>query len=82
MCNIKDPFLRLIAYGLLGALIGLIAGFVFGLAIWGSQILLCNFSEMRYCARDMLHMATFLGSGVGAFVGAIMGSVLALRKKK
>ncbi|MFC1647433.1 hypothetical protein ACFL10_00370 [Patescibacteria group bacterium] len=81
MCNIKDPFLRLFVYGLLGALVGMVAGFVFGLAIWGLQLLVCEIGLSRSCHGDIVNIATFLGSGAGAFVGAVMGSVLALKKK-
>jgi hypothetical protein len=81
MCKIKDPFLKLLVHGLLGALIGLVGGFLLGLLIWGGQTIIC-LTGTRGCHGDVIHMATFLGSGAGAFLGALMGSIFALKKNK
>lgn len=79
-CNINDPFVRLVVYGLGGAIAGLLAGFVFGFAIWALQYLVCYVDSSSNC-RGMLNVATFLGSGAGAFLGALLGGIVAIKKK-
>ncbi len=80
MCNIKNQFVRLLVYGFGGALAGLLGGFVLGLGIWGLQELVCAINLKNHC-EDFLNVSTFLGSGAGAFLGALLGGLSALRKK-
>lgn len=67
-------------YGLGGAVAGLLAGFVLGLGIYGLQELVCYLDSNLNC-NGIMNAATFLGSGVGAFLGALLGGLSALKKK-
>jgi len=80
MCNIKNPFLRLLVYGLGAAIVGIIGGFLLGLGIWGLQLLVCVIDGNANCS-GMVNAATFMGSGAGAVIGAIFGGITALKKK-
>lgn len=80
MCNLKNPFIRLIAYGLAGALAGIIGGFLLGLGIWALQLIVCELDTRANCG-GLINVATFLGSGAGAVIGAIFGGIVALKKK-
>lgn len=79
-CDHKDPFVRLLIYGLAGAVAGLLGGFVLGLGIYGLQAIVCSIN-LNYGCDEFVHIATFLGSGAGAFLGALLGGILALKKK-
>ncbi|MFC1599608.1 hypothetical protein ACFL3T_01100 [Patescibacteria group bacterium] len=79
-CEHKEPFVRLVIYGLAGAIAGLLAGFVLGLGIWGLQYLVC-FIDANLNCNGIMNAATFLGSGAGAFLGALLGGLSALKKK-
>jgi hypothetical protein len=80
MCNIKNPFLRLLVYGLGAAVVGIIGGFVLGLGIWGLQLIVCQIDGYSGC-NGMVNAATFMGSGAGAVIGAVFGGITALKKK-
>lgn len=80
MCNIKNPFLRLLVYGFGGAIAGLLGGFVLGLGIYGLQLIICYLGQCSI-GDEWVTMATFFGSGIGAVLGAILGGILVLKKK-
>jgi hypothetical protein len=80
MCNIKNPFLRLLVYGLGAAVAGIVGGFLLGLGIWGLQLIVCSIDGNGNC-YGLLNAATFMGSGLGAVIGAIFGGIVALKKK-
>jgi hypothetical protein len=75
--NINDPFLRMAFYGILGAVIGVFAGFAIALLIQAldSLALRGHYSEFR----DII---PFLGMGFGAVIGALLGGVVGLRRKE
>lgn len=79
-CQNHGPFVKLLIYGFSGAVFGLIGGFVLGLLIWGMQWLVCHLDSSSNC-NGLLNVATFLGSGAGAVLGAIFGGISALKKK-
>lgn len=75
--KIKDPFLRVIVHGFLGALAGLIAGLILGMLIaWLGN----TFADIGEGVDDVYEIALFLGMGFGSVIGGLFGGTVGLRK--
>lgn len=78
MKKLEHPFIMMVFYALLGALIGLVTGFIFGLIIYG----IATFLYEKDILQGMYPVATFLGMGCGTVLGAILGGFVGIRKIK
>lgn len=72
----KHPLVTLATYGVLGAVIGILSGFVLSFLIRGLMWLVLEpgFDNEVF---QVIHM---LGMGVGAAVGGIMGGIVGMKK--
>lgn len=78
--KLKDPFFQMVVQSLFGALLGLVAGFVFGWIMYGVGSLFYYTDEQF--RMGVYYTAPFLGMGAGTLVGAIMGAMISIRKKQ
>ena len=92
----NEIFVRVISESIAGALVGIVAGALLGLLIWGLQIPLnwlnhlldptsAPLGEMMYRNTNIWPNASFpesLGMAFGAIIGAVMGGKAAFAKYK
>lgn len=85
----KTLFNKVIYKGITAAIIGIVAGLLLGLLIWGLQttvvLIKMNVVHNPYYTSDIpLEMFTMLGMSFGALVGSVsgVGSVFIEEKKK
>lgn len=85
MCLEKlSPFSRMLIGALIGIVLGILFGLLFGLLIaWVSMSFetLSTAKAASLKAQNFYQMASFLGMGAGAIVGAILGGIAANHKK-
>ncbi|MBN1494934.1 hypothetical protein JW911_04335 [Candidatus Peregrinibacteria bacterium] len=74
----NNHFACLIFYGLLGAVIGLVAGFLLGWMMYGAGRLFYSQQIME----GLYYTFPLMGMACGTLVGAIMGSLTAIRRVK
>lgn len=72
-------FVKVVTNILIGAVIGILAGFALGLLIWGLNSIVVIQENVGNEAPAQLY--TMLGMGWGAVVGAIFGGIIALKEK-
>jgi NhaP-type Na+/H+ or K+/H+ antiporter len=68
--------INVIKKSLFTAVIGLFAGFVLGLVIWGMTLFVSSSPDMP--TREL---AAFLGMAAGAVLGAVFGGIVGLKEK-
>jgi hypothetical protein len=71
-----DPFAPVMHHGIGGAVYGLIAGLVLGLAIQGIMMFLVG----PTADPEFLQIAPFFGMGLGSLIGAILGGLAGLKE--
>lgn len=71
-----DSLLKLMAYSLVSAVVGLISGFVLGYLIYGMSLIFYP-SEI---SEGIYYFAPFLGMGFGTVIGAVLGGIVAIKK--
>ncbi|MEK9132568.1 MAG: hypothetical protein AAB606_02575 [Patescibacteria group bacterium] len=85
MCLEKfSPFSKMLLGALIGVVLGIVFGLLFGLLI--AFVSMCFGSSSAIGAlpprpMDFYQMASFMGMGAGAIVGAILGGIAANHKK-
>ena len=75
----KDPFVSMTVYALFGAVLGIAAGFVLSLIIFG---VISLFQIDTPVAMMPIQMSLFMGMGGGAVIGGVLGGVVGLKKAK
>ena len=75
----KDPFVSMTVYALFGAVLGIAAGFVLSLIIFG---VISLFQLNTPGAMMPIQMSLFMGMGGGAVIGGVLGGVVGLKKAK
>ncbi len=89
----NQSFVKMSKQGIMGALLGIVAGFILGLLIWFLQFLLFIFSGMmdgaginQVMQPPMMWLSAVmpatLGMAFGAIIGAIFGAISGLKNKK
>lgn len=83
----ESPFVKMCKQGIIGAILGIIAGILLGTCIYFLQFPLIWISSIdsqgTYYGSAMWQNATqpgMLGASVGAVIGAIFGSIFGLKK--
>lgn len=77
----KNPLFEMMKDSILGALAGLVTGFILGSAINLVSVLLYpGFSGVP--GAPMLFPGAFLGMGFGTVIGGILGGFVAIKKMK
>ena len=76
--KIKNPFLRMVVLALIGALLGLVSGFILGWIMYGLGIMFYE-PDMR---MGMYYTAPFLGMAFGTLAGAVLGGIVGIKKVK
>lgn len=71
-----DPFIPVVHHGIGGAVYGLIAGLVLGLAIQAITMFLLGPNG----DLEIATIAPFFGMGLGSLVGAILGGLAGLKE--
>lgn len=80
----KKPELmvKVIRNGLLGSIVGIAAGLVLGMVIWGIISLIDQTTVSNaYQSAPPATFVSFLGMGAGAVIGSIFGAITALKEK-
>lgn len=68
--------------GLIGTIVGIAAGLVFGLIIWGAVSLIeQTIVSTSYQSTPPVTFIAFLGMGAGAVIGSIFGAITGLKEK-
>lgn len=68
--------------GLIGTVVGIAAGLVFGLIIWGVVSLIDQtIVSESYQSTPPATFIAFLGMGAGAVIGSIFGAITGLKEK-
>ena len=75
----KDPFVSMTVYALFGAVLGIAAGFVLSLIIFG---VISLFQIDTPVAMMPIQMSLFMGMGGGAVIGGVLGGGVGLKKAK
>ena len=78
----NNLFINVITKGLLGVLIGILGGFAAGLLIWGLLMLLQSISGTNMFMKDALFPLQFFSMGLGAIMGAMIGTQIAFKENK
>lgn len=85
MCFEKlSPFTKMLIGALLGVVLGILFGLLFGLLIAWISMCFSAFNTAGFMppnSPENYQMASFLGMGAGAIVGAILGGVAFMHKK-
>jgi len=71
-------FLCMVVDGLMGAVIGLVSGFLLGWVMYGVGRLFFGEDIMM----PMYYSLPLAGMAFGTFIGAIMGSIVGIKKSK
>ena len=83
MSILKDPFVRMAAHALLGAVLGVFAGFLLSFLI---QVLYKSAFPGDYVAMlkndGPVGIIPFFGMGFGAVMGGLLGGVVGIRRKE
>jgi hypothetical protein len=72
-------FGKVITNILIGAIIGILAGFALGLLVWGLNLVVILQENIKGQAPAQIY--TMLGMGWGAVIGGVFGGVIALKEK-
>lgn len=79
----KNLFAKVILYGIAGAALGILAGFLLGLSIWGLQTLaerLMSGNPEMMAGGPPGTVYTLLGMGFGALLGSFNGTAVVMKK--
>lgn len=71
-----DSLLKLMAYALISAVVGLISGFLLGNLIYGISFVFYP----EEISEGIYYGAPFLGMGFGTAIGAVLGGIVAIKK--
>lgn len=82
MKSINDPFLRMAFYSILGAVIGVFAGFVIALAVQALLYFVAGSEDYADFIQNGPPVIPFFGMGFGAVIGGILGGVVGIRKRE
>lgn len=83
----KSIFGKVICTGIMGAIIGIVAGLILGTLIWGLEALIVKIQigdVSAYAGHGIppLEFLTMLGMGFGAIIGSIGGAFSAITEAK
>ncbi len=71
-----DSLLKLMAYALISAVVGLVSGFLLGYLIYGIGFLFYP----EEISEGLYYGAPFLGMSFGTVIGAVLGGLVAIKK--
>lgn len=71
-----NALVKLMAYSLISAVVGLLSGFLLGYVIYGVSLLFYP----PQISEGIYYGAPFLGMAFGTAIGAVLGGIVAIKK--